>query len=91
MTSFGEVIKLLPASYVFRSWPKVVRKNELCTCNCNLKKKLKNIKKSKKQSRLAKNNDASKNTIDLLMRLIATNELNKFSFFEENTDDNTAI
>jgi hypothetical protein len=23
------------------------------------------------------------------MRLIATNELNKFSFFEENTDDNT--
>ena len=63
--------------------------NNNCTCNCNLKKKLKNIKKSKKQSRLAKNNDASKNTIDLLMRLIATNELNKFSFFEENTDDNT--
>ena len=29
LTSFGEVIKLLPASYVFRSWPKAVRKNEL--------------------------------------------------------------
>ncbi len=29
LTSFGDVIKLLPAPYVFRCWPKVVSKNEL--------------------------------------------------------------